>query len=90
MSVKALPQLQDIVEEIDRLIAEMAVLRSQVSALGSPSAQPERSVRGTEYFGMWAEREDMRGLYQGSGWRACAASSGCVHDRQTARHNGAD
>jgi hypothetical protein len=62
MTVKTFPQIQDIVEEIDRLIAEMTVLRSQVSALDSPSAQMERSVRDTEYFGMWAEREDMRGL----------------------------
>jgi hypothetical protein len=43
-AVKAPPQIQDIVEEIDRLIAEMTVLRSQVSALGSPPVQPDRSV----------------------------------------------
>jgi hypothetical protein len=55
-AVKAPPQIQDIVEEIDRLIAEMTVLRGQVSALGSPPVQPDRSVRETEYFGMWAER----------------------------------
>ncbi len=61
-AVKTLPQVQDIVEEIDRLIAEMAILRSQVSVLGSVPARPDRSVRETEYFGMWAEREDMRGL----------------------------
>jgi len=61
-AVKAPPQIQDIVEEIDRLIAEMTVLRSQVSALGSPPVRPGLSVRETEYFGMWAEREDMRGL----------------------------
>lgn len=42
-AVKAPPQIQDIVEEIDRLIAEMTVLRSQVSALGSPP----QSDRGT-------------------------------------------
>jgi hypothetical protein len=61
-AVKTLPQIQDIVEEIDRLIAEMAILRSQVSVLGSVPAQAGRSVREAEYFGMWAEREDMRGL----------------------------
>ena len=61
-AVKTLLQVQDIVEEIDRLIAEMAILRSQVSALGSVPAQVDRSVRETEYSGMWAEREDMRGL----------------------------
>ena len=61
-TAKTPPQIQDIVEEIDRLIAEMAILRSQVSALGSVPAQPDRSVREADYFGMWAEREDMRGL----------------------------
>ena len=42
-AVKALPQVQDIVEEIDRLIAEMTVLRSQVSALGFLPVQSDRS-----------------------------------------------
>ena len=56
------PQVQYIVREIDRLIAEMAALRSQVFALGSPPVQPDRSVREAEYFGMWADRKDMQGL----------------------------
>jgi hypothetical protein len=60
-ATKAPPQIQDIVDEIDRLIAEMNVLRNQVSALGSSPARPNRSAREAEYFGMWAEREDMRG-----------------------------
>jgi len=62
MSAEAPIQIQDIVEEIDRLITEMTMLRSRVSALGSSPVQLRRSVRETEYFGMWAEREDMRGL----------------------------
>ena len=61
-TAKVPPQVQDIVEEIDRLIAEMATLRSKVSALGSVPVRPDRSVREAEYSGMWAEREDMRGL----------------------------
>jgi dsDNA-specific endonuclease/ATPase MutS2 len=51
-----------IIEEIDRLIAEMIALRVQVSALSKPSVRSDRSVREAEYVGMWADREDMRGL----------------------------
>jgi hypothetical protein len=54
-------QIQDIVQEIDRLIAEMMTLRNHVSAL-NPPVQPGRSVQEAEYFGMWAERQDMHGL----------------------------
>ena len=54
-------QIQQILQEIDRLIAEMAFLRSQVAALSNASASEGRSVRQAEYFGMWADREDMRG-----------------------------
>ena len=61
-AAEAPPQIQDIVREIDRLIAEMTALRSQVSALTSPQVTLDRSVREAEYFGMWAEREDMQGL----------------------------
>jgi hypothetical protein len=55
-------QTQHIVQEIDRLIAEMILLRDRVSALDEPPARQGRSVRESEYFGMWADREDMRGL----------------------------
>ena len=61
-AVEAPPQIQEIVEEIDRLIAEMTALRGHVSALASPQVTPDRSVREAEYFGMWAERDDMQGL----------------------------
>jgi hypothetical protein len=54
-------QIRQILQEIDRLIAEMAFLRSQVAALSNASASESRSVRQAEYFGMWADREDMRG-----------------------------
>ena len=60
--VEGPPQLQDIIEEIERLIAGMTALRSRVSALGSQSVRSDRSVREAEYFAMWAERDDMRGL----------------------------
>jgi|GEM_PF-1222715 len=42
-AVKTLSQIQDIVEEIDRLIAEMTALRSQVFALGFLPVQSDRS-----------------------------------------------
>jgi len=54
-------QIEHLVQEIDRLITEMAHLRSQVAALSNVPARPGRSVRETEYFGMWADRQDMRG-----------------------------
>ncbi len=59
---KAPPKIQDIVQEIDRLIAEMSILRSHVCSLSHPPVQPGRSVREADYFGMWADREDIRGL----------------------------
>ena len=55
-------QIQAILQEIDRLIAEMNVLRSQVVALSSSSEESGASVRQAEYFGMWTDREDMKGL----------------------------
>lgn len=54
-------KVQHILQEIDRLIGEMAHLRSRVSALQSLTAQASRSVRERDYFGMWADREDMEG-----------------------------
>ena len=60
-TVKEPLPIERVVQEIDRLIAEMTMLRSQVAALSSPPNQPSRSVRDAEYFGMRADREDMRG-----------------------------
>jgi hypothetical protein len=54
-------QVEQLVREIDRLIAEMTHLRSRVAALGSLSAGPRQSVREGEYFGMWSDRKDMQG-----------------------------
>ena len=55
------PQIQQIMQEIDRLIAEMTALRRQVADLRAASTLPDSSVRQAEYFGMWADREDMQG-----------------------------
>ncbi len=59
--IKDFSQIEQIIQEIDRLISEMSHLRSQVAALGSPLASATSSVRQAEYFGMWADREDMAG-----------------------------
>ena len=54
-------QIQSIIQEVDRLIAEMNTLRSQIIALSNQTTvQPYHSIREAEYFGMWADREDMR------------------------------
>jgi hypothetical protein len=54
-------QIERVVQEIDRLIAEMALLRRQVVALNRPPIQARRSIGEAEYFGMWAKRQDMQG-----------------------------
>lgn len=60
-AIKDFSQVEQIIQEIDRLITEMSHLRSQVAALSSPLASATGSVRQTEYFGMWADRDDMAG-----------------------------
>jgi hypothetical protein len=60
-TVKDVSQIQHILQEIDRLIAEMTTLRGQVAALTRPIATAKSSVRQAEYFGMWADRDDMQG-----------------------------
>ncbi len=54
-------RIEQVVEEIDRLIAEMTALRSQLVYLSQVPTSPH-SVRAADYFGIWADREDMRGL----------------------------
>ncbi len=60
-NLKTRPKVQYILQEIDRLIAEMSLIRNEVAALNSSPAQAGDSVREAEYFGMWAERADMAG-----------------------------
>jgi len=60
-TVKNAQDIEQVVQQIDRLIAEMSLLREQIAALNQPAAQGERSVRDAEYFGMWADRDDMAG-----------------------------
>lgn len=53
-----------IVSDLDNLINEILQVRRRVAALAGGN-QTERtlvSVRDAEWFGMWADREDMQGL----------------------------
>lgn len=59
-SINAL-HIEHIVQQIDRFISEMTAFRSQLASLNA-SIRRVHSVREADYFGMWADREDMRGL----------------------------
>ena len=61
MALSPTHQVEHIVQEIDRLITEMAQLRREVEALRETPEASELSVRDGEYFGMWADRPDMQG-----------------------------
>ncbi len=52
-------QIQQITQEIDRLIVEMIALRQRVLSLES-APPPVESVRNRPYFGMWTDREDFQ------------------------------
>ncbi len=61
MDERSSTEIQDIVREIDRLIGEMMLLRDQVVSLTRPSPEPDEPIRQAEFFGIWADREDMKG-----------------------------
>ncbi len=54
-------EVSDIVCVNDTATTEMTTLRSRVSELEHAPVARDRSVRETEFFGMWADRDDMRG-----------------------------
>lgn len=62
--VVELNNVQRIISDIDRLIDEMSKVRRQVAALANDNHTQRsfRSIRDAEWFGMWADREDMAGL----------------------------
>ena len=62
MGSRDISQIERVVQDMDRLIAEMSALRSQLAHLSHASASHSRSVRDADYFGMWADRQDMQGL----------------------------
>ncbi len=85
MSILEQPvHIESILQEIDRLIAEMITLRNRVAILSSPLIQPDRSVREAEYFGMWADREDMRGKSSREWLEGLRAQQWIHNDRKTA------
>lgn len=53
-----------IISDLDHFISEMVQLRRRVAALigESKTGDSSGSVRDAEWFGMWADREDMQGL----------------------------
>lgn len=57
--------LQDILTQIDQMMEQLTRLRMQVARLLARQSEAPRSVRQAEYFGMWANREDMHGLDSG-------------------------
>jgi hypothetical protein len=60
-TIEKTPQIEQILQEIDWLITEMSLIRNQVAALGRAPTQAGQSSREAEFFGMWADREDMQG-----------------------------
>ena len=60
-TVETTPQLQQIMQRLDQLIAEMITLRQQVVALSNITPDSSQSsVQQADYFGIWANREDMK------------------------------
>lgn len=53
---------QDILAEMDRMMAQMAQLRAHVAGLLARETKKDLSVREADYFGMWEDREDMQGM----------------------------
>jgi len=53
-------QTAHIVENMDRLIADMLILRQQLLQTNK-QATPSQAIRETEFFGMWADRDDIQG-----------------------------
>jgi len=53
-----------IVSDLDNLINEILQVRRRVAALagGNQTERSAASVRDAEWFGMWADREDMQNL----------------------------
>lgn len=62
MNVDDTTQIEQVVQEIDRLITEMTAIRSQLERLRQSSSPQPQSVKSMGYFGMWSDRDDMRGL----------------------------
>lgn len=53
-----------LVADIDRLIEEMMQVRRRVAALAAapPNDKTLESIRESEGFGIWADREDLQGV----------------------------
>jgi len=63
-SLAEINTVQRLISDIDHLISEMLQIRRRVAALNGNNQfeKSSRSVREAEWFGMWADREDMENL----------------------------
>jgi len=63
-NIAKIDTVQRILSDIDHLIHEILQLRYRVAALnnGNQTERSPRSVRDAEWFGMWADRNDMQDL----------------------------
>ena len=62
-SIAEIDNVHHIISDMDKLISEILQLRRRVALLaGNGQAKSLSSVRDAEWFGMWADREDMQGL----------------------------
>ncbi|NUO81937.1 hypothetical protein HUU05_17835 [candidate division KSB1 bacterium] len=63
-AIESLNSPDRLVADIDRLIDEMMKVRQRAAALAAapPRDQVFESIRESEGFGIWADREDLQGL----------------------------
>jgi hypothetical protein len=53
---------QDVLAQIDQMMEQLARLRAQIAGMLVRQPESTQSIREADYFGMWADREDMQGL----------------------------
>jgi hypothetical protein len=63
-TIAKIDSVQRIISDMDNLISEILQVRRRVAAFveDNQAGQLMHSVRDAEWFGMWADREDMQGL----------------------------
>lgn len=55
-------EIQTVIADIDRMMGELAAIRWRVLSLLQQATSPSLPVSEWEMVGMWADREDMRGV----------------------------
>jgi hypothetical protein len=59
---QTIDNVEQVVKDIDKLINEMLHIRRKVASLKPEKKIKNRSVMDSEWFGMWADREDLKDL----------------------------